>query len=81
LKIGIKYCGGCNPAFDRAAAAQKIKDRMKETVEFVSYDDPGAELVLVITGCSAACAGLEGLDMGKVRFINSESEAESFMIK
>lgn len=81
MRIGIKYCGGCSPSFDRAAAVKKIKERMKGKAEFVSYDDPGAELVLVIAGCSAACAGLEGLDMGKVRIINSETDAESFGIE
>lgn len=81
MKIGIKYCGGCSPSFDRAAAVKKIKDRMNGKAEYVSYDDPGAELVLVIAGCSAACAGLDGLDTGKIRLIKSESDADSFRIE
>lgn len=61
MKIGIKYCGGCSPAFDRIAAAEMIKYKMKSEAEFVSYTDSDADLVLVIMGCSAACAELNGL--------------------
>ena len=76
MKIGIKYCGGCNPSFDRIAAAEKIRERMKHETEYVSYTDPEADLILVMAGCSTACAELKGLDMKKVRILRSSSDAE-----
>lgn len=78
MKIGIKYCGGCNPGFDRVEAAAIIMNRYKDQAEFVIFDDPGAEIILVIMGCTAACAELNGLDTGKLRFINSIADAENF---
>jgi hypothetical protein len=80
LKIGIKFCGGCNPSFDRVAAAGQLKNKFKDKAEFVSFTDPEAELILVFMGCSAACAEISGMDMEKVIIINSESDADSFML-
>jgi pyruvate/2-oxoacid:ferredoxin oxidoreductase alpha subunit len=77
LKIGIKFCGGCNPAFDRIAAAEKIKNKLKDKAEFVSFTDPEAEMILVFMGCSSACAEINGMNMEKVKIINSESDADS----
>lgn len=25
MKVGIKYCGGCNPRYDRVAAVNQLK--------------------------------------------------------
>ncbi|HNX23646.1 MAG TPA: hypothetical protein PKG60_06330 [Spirochaetota bacterium] len=81
LKIGIKFCGGCNPLFDRIAASRRIKDELREKAEFVSYDDPEADIILVFMGCSAACAEINGFSMEKAKIINSDSDADSFIIE
>jgi 4-hydroxybutyrate CoA-transferase len=58
LKIGVKFCGGCNPRFDRAALFREAQERYKDIAVFepakeeVTYDR-----LLVICGCSSACAG------------------------
>lgn len=53
LKIGIKYCGGCNPEFDRIAAVKDIKKELYGKAVFVSPNE-GAELILVVNGCRHA---------------------------
>jgi hypothetical protein len=78
LKIGVKYCGGCNPSFDRIAAAEKIKERFKEEAEFVSYSDPDAEFIIVLMGCGSACADLSGIDEQRVFIVSSEADADEF---
>jgi len=80
LKTGIKYCGGCNPSYDRIAAAENIKNKLKDRTEFVSFSDPEAEVIFVFMGCSAACAELGGMDMDKVSIICSESDVERFLL-
>ena len=54
MVIGIKYCGGCNPRYDRPTLAARLKS-----------DLPGAQVVsagktqdyvVVLCGCSSACA-------------------------
>lgn len=60
MVIRLKYCGGCNPRYDRAALAARL-----------GRDLPGARLlnegagefdvVAVLCGCPAGCAGHEEL--------------------
>ena len=48
LKIGIKYCGGCNPYYNRVALVGRIKTRLQGKVEFVSPDKDSVDLVLAV---------------------------------
>lgn len=45
LKVAIKYCGGCNPDFDRVALVKRIEERLIGKVEFVSAED---DITLVV---------------------------------
>lgn len=62
LAIGVRYCGGCNPRYDRVAAVRQLARLF-----------PGCELapvlagaaypaVVVVCGCPARCAGVTDLD-------------------
>ena len=58
-KIGVKYCGGCNPRYDRGGIFHAIESRLKEAhfehaEEGVNYD-----ALLVISGCTSSCASYE----------------------
>ncbi len=55
MKFGVKFCGGCNPHYQRGDAFRKIKADMphidfEHAEEGVEYD-----ILLVIGGCSACC--------------------------
>jgi hypothetical protein len=59
IKIGVKYCGGCNPRFERGKLFHSIKSRLKEAhfehaKEGVNYD-----ALLVISGCTNNCASFQ----------------------
>jgi len=58
MKVAIKYCGGCNPDYDRVALVKRIKERLRGKVEFVSRENEDIDLVLAIEGCKTACADL-----------------------
>ena len=30
MKIGIKYCGGCNPRYDRSQEVEKLKKKFPQ---------------------------------------------------
>ena len=51
----MKYCGGCDPGFDRVGYFQEIQNAAGDLIEWVTLDDPGFECVLVISGCDTAC--------------------------
>ena len=60
--IGLKYCGGCNPRFDRKAWVNGLRAACPGTV-FVAagQETPQPEAFLVVCGCSARCADTTGL--------------------
>jgi hypothetical protein len=58
LRIGIKYCGGCNPLYDRVATVKKLEQKLRGKAVFVSTDRKEVDLILAVQGCDRACADL-----------------------
>ncbi len=58
-KYAVKYCGGCNPRYDRAAAVKRLEKTLGEKL---SAARPGVsyERVFVVCGCMARCADTTG---------------------
>jgi len=77
LKVGIKFCGGCNPTFDRISASLEIKKALKDEVVFTDYRESGVDLILAFMGCKSACADLTGVEHNKIRFICNKEDADS----
>ena len=55
MKRAVKYCGGCNPRFDRAALVRTMEKRWGEPLPPARPGEDYDE-VYVICGCSACCA-------------------------
>jgi hypothetical protein len=68
-KVAIKYCGGCNPDYDRVDLVKRIKQSLNGKVEFVSLEDKNIDLVPAIEGCQTACADLSGINPSKISII------------
>jgi len=81
LKIGIKYCGGCNPYYDRVALVKRIESRLQGKVEFVSAANDDVDLVLAVEGCNTACADLSSFDGKEIRIISKTEDADNFIRK
>lgn len=62
MAVRVKYCGGCNPRYDRRAVTERLRAAFPQT-EFVEMGDDEGEFdhVIVLCGCPAACASHEGL--------------------
>ncbi|MBP2639608.1 MAG: hypothetical protein H6Q66_559 [Firmicutes bacterium] len=54
--VSIKFCGGCNPRYERGAVARKISERIIAQGAVSSYNQLDADLVIFLSGCSASCA-------------------------
>lgn len=80
MKLALKYCGGCNPRYDRSRAVEELKRRLPR-LSFLRPGEAGADAALVVCGCTAACASTEGL--GRVAFtltdISRLDEAEAVL--
>ena len=58
MKVGIKYCGGCNPAIDRKRLVKQVMQKMPGNLVYEYFDFTDCDVVLVVNGCSLACAGV-----------------------
>ena len=59
MRIGVKYCGGCNPRFDRRVALDEIKEAVP-SAQIMSAEDEGIyDVLLVLGGCPNCCADIE----------------------
>jgi len=55
-KIGIKYCGGCNPTYERVDMIQRVQFRLGDQFLFKRHDEKDVEPLILISGCQRACA-------------------------
>ena len=77
---GVKYCGGCNPRFNRTNFFNKVK-KMCPEVEF-QYVKPDViyDHLLVINGCLSKCASLEDIQViGDTFKIAEENQLEELV--
>ncbi len=55
----VKYCGGCNPRFERSLLVARITSELPE-VKLMYTPDSGADAAVIICGCGSACADRTG---------------------
>lgn len=61
MTCGVKFCGGCNPRFQRGDAFQTIKDALGDRIDFrIAREGQENDILLVISGCTNNCASIEG---------------------
>ena len=62
VAVGVRYCGGCNPRFDRVAEVR----RLEAACPWAAFEGarPGVcyDLLLIVGGCTACCPSQEGLE-------------------
>jgi hypothetical protein len=71
-RVGVKFCGGCNPRYDRRAAYGRIRDEVAASAAEGGFEisfEPAREGVpydslLVIGGCANRCASVSVYDSG-----------------
>jgi hypothetical protein len=54
-RVGMKYCGGCNPVYDRERYVDSVRKVAGDRIDWVLYDAGGFNTVLVINGCEKEC--------------------------
>ena len=79
VRVGLKYCGGCNPEYDRVSLVKHIQESLQGKVAFVKPESKGVRLILAVEGCSTACADLSAFQGMEIRVITSIDGAERFI--
>ena len=77
-RVRIKYCGGCNPNYDRVALVEAMKARLSGAVEWASSDTAPCDLVVAVQGCETACADLTAFDGYEIHHIKCPDDADQF---
>lgn len=55
-RVAVKYCGGCNPVFDRLKIIGEIKSLLPFDCTWkTDCGSHPAEIGIAMSGCSAAC--------------------------
>ena len=75
-RIGVKYCGGCDPNYERVERVEKLAEKLKSHVQVVSYREPPYEILLVVNGCHKQCAELDSIPEtgAKVIFLADQAD-------
>ena len=79
LRVGVKYCGGCNPGYDRVALVEQIKERLEGKVSFVLSESEGVDIILSVHGCRTACADLSGFQGIETWTVTCIEDAKKFI--
>jgi 4-hydroxybutyrate CoA-transferase len=75
MTIQVKYCGGCNPRYDRAELVRRITEDFP-AIEIAYEIPPGEEaaFVLVVCGCPVCCVSQGNLGLSVKKVISSPDE-------
>lgn len=76
FRIGLKYCGGCNPSYDRVALVNALAARLNGLVRLVPFSNLSARHVLIVAGCRSACVDLSAFAGRHVHLISDALDLE-----
>lgn len=74
--IGIKYCGGCNPVYDRRKIVDMILENYPNIIVEYVKEENFYDLALIINGCTRACSCHENIRAKNKIFIQSVNDYE-----
>ncbi|MDI6761483.1 MAG: hypothetical protein QME83_00480 [Thermodesulfobacteriota bacterium] len=79
-KVGLKYCGGCNPSYERVEIVQRAQSQLKDRLLFLRHDEPDIEVVVLINGCCRTCASQDMNPTGIPHFsVRGENDFKNLM--
>lgn len=73
MKIYVKYCGGCNPKFDRTEFVAQLKAILNAEVVYADREE--ADICLLVSGCQRSCLKDQGSE--RTIFINHQDQVEA----
>ncbi len=82
MKIGIKYCGGCNPTYEREKIEEVIRKNFNAEIIYTSSPE-SVDVLVCINGCKHACAieSIESIGENKKVISFDEPKSEMEVIK
>jgi hypothetical protein len=79
-KVGIRYCGGCNPSYERVEMIQRLQSLLRDRFIFTVEDLQDSDIMVLVSGCPRACADKSPVDLEvSSRSIVGENDFESLI--
>ncbi len=80
LKCAVKFCGGCNPRYDRGAAYKKIRGALSDKILF-SYPEDGEsyDILLIIKGCTGCPYLYEEINADRRVVVTDQMQLETLL--
>lgn len=78
-RIGLKYCGGCAPRYDRVEQVRAIETALCGMVTLLPPKADHLEAVLIVAGCPTCCVDARDFQPLPVLRIRSETDARLFI--
>ncbi len=73
--VAVKYCGGCNPRFNRSEIVRMInRDFSGAEIVYSAPEPVSADLLLIICGCSSRCISAAAMAADCEVFVLTEEE-------
>ncbi len=69
MEAAVKYCGGCNPHFERTAAAARLERALRKSLVPAQPGRHYAALY-VVCGCMARCADISSLEAEQIIYLD-----------
>lgn len=72
--LRIKFCGGCNPEYDRVALAERVQ-AMAGACDVEVIDAGQPDILAVICGCACVCADLTEFEGSAIVMLTGDDSA------
>ncbi len=69
MDICVKYCGGCNPRYDRKKIVDRIKEDFNDVNIITQRDKMTCDFAVIIAGCTSACVNHDNIEGRCGKFI------------
>ena len=73
-RVALKFCGGCDPDFDRGEYWERLKQAAGKRIQWVGLEETGWGTVLLLQGCTKACLERELKFSQEVRVVPLRDE-------
>lgn len=83
MKIGVKYCGGCNSIYNRVAKVEAIKNQFPQHSFLNASREGSCDVCLLVCGCARACVSDDGITAKQIFRLSSEksfAEVQEYLI-
>lgn len=69
MNILLKYCGGCNPRYDRKKIVDYLKKDFHEINIILPIDNKTCDFAVIISGCMSSCVNHDNIEGKYGKFI------------